>query len=85
MATSYEQLTYNCPDGATMGSSSTEKISFYGSTPITRPSVSTAISTTASISNSPYGFATSSEAMQIVNAVSTLTYAMTQLGLINAI
>jgi hypothetical protein len=29
-----EQLTYNGPDGATMGQSATEKISFYGVTPI---------------------------------------------------
>ena len=33
MATSVEQLTYNGPDGATFGKSSTEKISFYGTTP----------------------------------------------------
>ena len=34
MATSVEQVTYNSPDGATIGKSSTEKISFYGVTPV---------------------------------------------------
>lgn len=31
---SYEQLTYNSPDGALMGNSATEKIGFYGTTPV---------------------------------------------------
>jgi hypothetical protein len=33
---SVEQVTYNSPDGATMGASATEKISFYGVTPATQ-------------------------------------------------
>ncbi len=83
---SVEQVTYNCPDGATMGSASTEKISFYGATPIVTPAVSTAVSTTASTSNAvSYGFVTSTEAMQVVNCVSTMAYALTQLGLIRAV
>lgn len=49
IATSYEQVTYNGPDGAQMGKSSTEKIGFYGATPIVRPSVTqqTTATTTA--------------------------------------
>jgi hypothetical protein len=39
IATSYEQVTYNSPDGAQMGKSATEKIGFYGKTPIVQPSV----------------------------------------------
>jgi hypothetical protein len=39
IATSYEQVTYNSPDGAQVGSSSTEKVGFFGATPIARPSV----------------------------------------------
>lgn len=31
--TSVEQVTYNAPDGATIGKSATEKVSFYGVTP----------------------------------------------------
>ena len=29
-----ENVTYNSPDGAVMGKSTTEKIAFYGSTPV---------------------------------------------------
>lgn len=79
---SVEQVTYNSPDGATMGQSSTEKISFYGSTPVALQSINSAISTTASISTAPYGFATSTEALQVVNAVSTMAYALKQVGLV---
>jgi hypothetical protein len=39
IATSYEQVTYNGPDGAQVGKSATEKIGFYGKTPIVQPSV----------------------------------------------
>lgn len=39
IATSFEQVTYNSPDGAQMGKSATEKIGFYGKTPIVQPSV----------------------------------------------
>jgi hypothetical protein len=39
IATSYEQVTYNSPDGAQVGKSATEKVGFFGATPIARPSV----------------------------------------------
>lgn len=38
MTTSVEQVTYNAPDGATMGATTTDKISFYGVTPIVQRS-----------------------------------------------
>lgn len=37
--TSYEQTTYNSDDGAQMGKSATEKIGFYGATPIVQASL----------------------------------------------
>lgn len=37
--TSYEQVTYNSPDGAQVGKSATEKVGFFGKTPIAQPSV----------------------------------------------
>ena len=33
MAT-YEQVTYNSPDGALIGNATTDKIGFYGTTPV---------------------------------------------------
>jgi hypothetical protein len=38
-AQDYEQVTYNAPSGAQVGASSTEKVGFFGATPIARPSV----------------------------------------------
>lgn len=38
IATSFEQVTNNSPDGAQMGQSATEKNAFYGSTPVVQPS-----------------------------------------------
>lgn len=34
IATSYEQVTYNSPDGAQIGVSATEKVAFYGAAPV---------------------------------------------------
>lgn len=36
MAT-YEQVTYNSPDGAQIGKASTEKLGFFGATPADQP------------------------------------------------
>ena len=48
IATSYENVTYNSPDGAVMGASSSEKIGFYGATPIVQATLAhtTTITTT---------------------------------------
>lgn len=35
-AQDYEQVTYNSPDGAQIGQSATEKIGFFGATPVVR-------------------------------------------------
>lgn len=58
-AQDYEQVTYNSPDGAQMGQSATEKIAFYGSTPIVQRSGSSqgALTLTTALS-SGYGFTT---------------------------
>jgi hypothetical protein len=45
MAT-YEQVTYNSPDGALIGNSATEKIGFYGETPVVQGSAVTTLATT---------------------------------------
>jgi hypothetical protein len=82
MATTVEQVTYNSPDGATMGRVSTEKISFYGVTPIVRSTISSEISTTAFISTAGiYGFASSTEALQVTRAISTIAARLIEIGL----
>jgi hypothetical protein len=75
-----EQVTYNCPDGATMGKSTTEKISFYGVTPVVQASAVTAVTTTASTTTTPYGY-TSTQADAIVTAVNAIITALKNVGI----
>lgn len=49
-AQDYEQVTYNSPTGAMVGKSATEKVGFFGATPVVQPAitaVATATATTA--------------------------------------
>lgn len=82
MAATVEQLTYNSADGATMGKSTTEKISFYGVTPVVQyvgvPAASTYIVSTSVIS----GFNTADAVTSLVNQVSNMVVALKALGLI---
>ena len=85
----YEILDYGSPDGAQIGRVSTEFISFYGATPVTKDGTSTAnISTATTVSASTnavatttWGFTTSSEFAMYATAVSTMQKAMKRLGL----
>lgn len=36
-AQDYEQLSYGAPDGAQLGGASTDKVGFWGATPVTQP------------------------------------------------
>jgi hypothetical protein len=86
-----ENITYNASDGALFGATSTKKIGFYGSTPVARSvtassnSVSTAstisLSTAGGSASTIWGFASQAEANNFTVAVSTLQYAMKQLGI----
>lgn len=50
----YEQLSYNSPDGAQFGKSSTEKIGFYGRVPATIPTITGSLSSAACASSLLY-------------------------------
>lgn len=49
-AQDYEQVTYSGPDGAQVGGASTDKIGFWGVTPVTLGTSITAVDTTVSAS-----------------------------------
>lgn len=72
------------PDGMTIGSSTTEKVSVYGVTPIVRRSGATqaAISTTAATMSTPYGYATSTQADAIVSLANELRAGLVAIGAI---
>ena len=54
-AQDYEQVTYNAPAGAQIGSSATEKIGFYGATPVVQRATSTSHTTTNVVTSASYG------------------------------
>ena len=84
----FEQVTYNAPDGAQMGRTSTELIAFYGATPATRLTTSTNdVSTISSQSTSSgtgigFGFVTLLEYTNLITAVSTMQAQMKRVGLL---
>jgi hypothetical protein len=49
--TEYEQVSSNQPDGAQFGRTSTEKIGFYGTAPIVKPTISGSVSSGAGVSS----------------------------------
>ena len=81
-----EQLSYNSPDGSTMGSASTETISFYGAAVVSRyvgvGAASTYLVTTA-ITTSCAGFTSAAQVTSLILQVSTITVALRNLGLID--
>ena len=83
MATYVENVGYGVPEGSTMGNSSTEKISFYGVTPVVLNTTSTGIvvttigavsvlSSQTAVSNSPYGASTAAIATSTFTQVQAL-------------
>lgn len=44
---SYEQVTYNSPDGAQIGDSPDEKVAFYGAVPVIQRAYSSAVHATS--------------------------------------
>jgi hypothetical protein len=45
-AQDFEQVTYNGPSGAQIGKSATEKVGFYGATPVVQGAAVTTLATT---------------------------------------
>lgn len=83
--TSYERVDYGSPDGVLMGGASTDKIGFYGKTPVVQAVSVTAVATTAATSTTnAYGFSTAAQADAIVASLNAVIVALTNLGFISA-
>jgi hypothetical protein len=63
MAT-YEQVTYNSPDGAQIGQSASEKVAFYGGVPVAQRAYSSAVHATSALATSASFGATQLAALQ---------------------
>ena len=81
-AQDYEQVTYNGPAGAQVGSSSSEKIAFHGSTPVDQYAAIGDQSINALISGSVVGFTTSASFSSTVEKVNSILAALREKGLI---
>jgi hypothetical protein len=68
-----EQVTYNSPDGATVGKAITEKISFYGVTPIVqRSGASQATSLLSTASSTAIDTLTKAAIIEIMNTLQAI-------------
>jgi len=70
-AQNYEQVTYNSPDGAQMGATATDKIGFYGTTPIVQRSSSNQ-ATTNIASSTAFGATQLAVVQEIMNTLTAL-------------
>lgn len=61
---SYEQVTYNSPDGAQIGKSASEKVAFYGGVPVAQRAYSSAVHATSALATSTDFGATQLAAVQ---------------------
>jgi UDP-N-acetyl-D-mannosaminuronic acid transferase (WecB/TagA/CpsF family) len=82
--TSNEKKTASYPDGYCMGQSTTDKIAFYGATPVVQRSgsVQAAVATTAATTTTPYGFSTLTQANAIVTLVNEIRATLVANGMI---
>lgn len=78
---SVEYIGRNGPDGMTLGSSATEKVSLYGVTPVVQAATIAAVATTAATSTSPFGF-TEAQANAIISGLNSCVAALKNLGVI---
>jgi UDP-N-acetyl-D-mannosaminuronic acid transferase (WecB/TagA/CpsF family) len=78
----YSQLHDGNPDGVRFGNSASDKVGFYGVTPVVQASTLTSVTTTAATSTTnAYGYTTAAQADAIVTAVNALIVVVENLGL----
>lgn len=72
MAT-YEQVTYNSPDGAQVGSGISEKVAFYGTTPVSqRAGAAQATSAVGTASSADVTTELKAAVIEIMNTLKTV-------------
>lgn len=72
IATSYENVTYNSPDGALIGASASEKIGFYGTTPVVQRATATTHTTTNVVTSASFGTLQVAQVQEIMNTLAGL-------------
>lgn len=81
IATSYEQVTYNSPDGAQIGRTTSDLVAFHGKTPVDQAAAITSVSTSAAVSVCGAFAFTSAQANGIITALNAVLAALNEKGL----
>lgn len=71
-AQDYEQVTYNSPSGAQIGQSASEKIGFYGATPVVQRATATTHTTTNVVTSASYGTLQVAQMQEVMNTLAAL-------------
>lgn len=74
-----KQVSDGSPDGASLGQSSTDKISFYAATPVSQQAALTSVATTVTATG--FGFATSAAINNLIASVNSIITYLKNLGL----
>lgn len=69
---SYEQVTYNSPDGAQIGQSASEKVGFYGAVPVVQRATATTHTTTNVVTSASYGTLQVAQMQEVMNTLAAL-------------
>ena len=71
MAT-YERLDYGSPDGAKIGGAATDKVGFYGATPVVQRATATTHTTTNVVTSASYGTLQVAQMQEVMNTLAGL-------------
>lgn len=83
MAT-YEQVTYNSPDGAVIGSSASEKVAFHGATPVVQAAYSAQQTIAALSVSGVVGFTSSTSLSSVVEKLNAILTVLIDKGFMAA-
>ena len=71
MAT-YERLDYGSPDGCLVGGAATDKVGFYGTTPVVQRATATTHTTTNVVTSASYGTLQVAQMQEVMNTLAGL-------------
>lgn len=71
-AQDYEQLTNGSPDGAQMGASASDKIGFYGATPVVQRATASTHTTSNVVTSASYGTLQVAQMQEVMNTLAAL-------------
>ena len=71
MAT-YERLDYGSPDGCQVGGAATDKVGFYGATPVVQRATAATHTTTAVVTSASFGTLQVAQIQEIMNTLAGL-------------